>query len=440
MRVLWLAILTVLTPAGVDSVPTLACGRQPVDVTDSRMVDLPPDEMRSWRNDAGVVVRLDLPADEGDAGPTPRRSRWILFEDNIPIGRGHDLHDEIESRGHGRYSHWKDQVIFTASDGSDPRTNNKRYQLKRLDDAIGRVVFAGQDAALVLDVRDRLSVGGAEWATAVVAETGTPNSALPVNPAIPTQGRFGLQFEAAGEYRLMTDRDGPLRILVVDRSSSSITAIADSAVSFVASNSTGGDADVPAPGPGEETNLLRGLCYAHTPTDVTCGYTVRLSRALLSKLSVRTRTVSWVGRDRAWSHVGMEVDCGEAGWRYYDAHFGVRGSDAMKTALSIAHALRTEAARPVAGSAFEALTLTDTDRTVMRQTFGASLGILRLGRTDRGDEPGMLVVDPNVARNLSPDWRSDRRFEGERSIPAFIRAMYATGGSRDATGTEIRDR
>ena len=56
-----------------------------------------------------------------------RRSRLILFEDGLPLGPPHQAHGEITSRGRGRYSHWNNFILFSASDNSDPRINGRHY-------------------------------------------------------------------------------------------------------------------------------------------------------------------------------------------------------------------------------------------------------------------------------------------------------------------------
>ena len=57
-------------------------------------------------------------------------SRVIVFEGDRALGPGHATHEEIRSRGHGRYSHWGPQVYFSSSDNSDPRTNGRAYRIE----------------------------------------------------------------------------------------------------------------------------------------------------------------------------------------------------------------------------------------------------------------------------------------------------------------------
>jgi len=55
-------------------------------------------------------------------------SELVLFEDGVPLPYAHASHEDIRSKGAGRYSHWGAQVYFSASDNSDPLTNNRVYE------------------------------------------------------------------------------------------------------------------------------------------------------------------------------------------------------------------------------------------------------------------------------------------------------------------------
>lgn len=92
-----------------------------------RVIDLKPGLMSKER---GLAYTYPLPElieeSDGAAGP---RSLWILLEDGKPVGQAHADHADIRGQGGGRWSHWKDSVYFSSSDGSDPRTNGKKYQM-----------------------------------------------------------------------------------------------------------------------------------------------------------------------------------------------------------------------------------------------------------------------------------------------------------------------
>jgi len=76
----------------------------------------------------GCALPRKLPA--GDSEAAPSASPVALFEDGVPLGPGHALHDRIRALGASRYSHWGATLFFAASDGSDPRRNGRRYVLR----------------------------------------------------------------------------------------------------------------------------------------------------------------------------------------------------------------------------------------------------------------------------------------------------------------------
>jgi hypothetical protein len=73
-------------------------------------------------------VHMPPPDDEG----APDASRLVLLEDGVPLGPPHALHQAISAQGLGRYSHWRGSVYFSSSDGSDPETNGRLYEIARL--------------------------------------------------------------------------------------------------------------------------------------------------------------------------------------------------------------------------------------------------------------------------------------------------------------------
>lgn len=56
-------------------------------------------------------------------------SKLTVLEDGVPLPCGHASHEEIREKGAGRYSHWGAQIYFSASDNSNPVTNNKVYEI-----------------------------------------------------------------------------------------------------------------------------------------------------------------------------------------------------------------------------------------------------------------------------------------------------------------------
>lgn len=59
-------------------------------------------------------------------------SRLKLFEDGREVGPAHSGHAEIRNDGGGRYSHWGPELYFSTSDNSDPRHNQRVYEVKEM--------------------------------------------------------------------------------------------------------------------------------------------------------------------------------------------------------------------------------------------------------------------------------------------------------------------
>ena len=63
-----------------------------------------------------------------DTPETPKRSPFLLFENDRPLGPAHSEHADIKKYGHGRFSHWNGSgFIFSSSDGTNPKSNGRTY-------------------------------------------------------------------------------------------------------------------------------------------------------------------------------------------------------------------------------------------------------------------------------------------------------------------------
>jgi hypothetical protein len=74
-----------------------------------------------------------------DDATHPRVSRLHLLEDGRPLGPSHSLHQMIREVGQGAFSHWMGNVRFSTSDGTDPRTNGRRYTIRVTADVVAAV-------------------------------------------------------------------------------------------------------------------------------------------------------------------------------------------------------------------------------------------------------------------------------------------------------------
>jgi hypothetical protein len=80
---------------------------------------------------AAVPYDKSLPyVPQGDANEAPHRSGLALFENGRALGPPHAPHSQIRERGSGQYSHWNNSIIFSTSDGSDPRINGRIYSIE----------------------------------------------------------------------------------------------------------------------------------------------------------------------------------------------------------------------------------------------------------------------------------------------------------------------
>jgi hypothetical protein len=78
-------------------------------------------------------VGLGVTMTHPDTGEAPSRSRLLLLENGQPLFPAHSPRAEIYQSGRGRYSHFSNgqdtDLVFSTSDNSDPRSNNRVYTL-----------------------------------------------------------------------------------------------------------------------------------------------------------------------------------------------------------------------------------------------------------------------------------------------------------------------
>ena len=73
------------------------------------------------------VAHLPALLDQSDNAEAPTRSTLVLCENGRPLGPAHSLHDDVEKSGNGKFSHWREGVIFSSSDNTDPNGNGRDY-------------------------------------------------------------------------------------------------------------------------------------------------------------------------------------------------------------------------------------------------------------------------------------------------------------------------
>ncbi|SMD00965.1 hypothetical protein SAMN05880593_1153 [Rhizobium sp. RU36D] len=87
------------------------------------------------RSDQGFAYVVELPGlvapfpfvISSDGPGAPADSSLSLYEDGRRLGPAHSSHGQIRQAGLGAYSHWNGGLLFSSSDGSDPRTNGRTY-------------------------------------------------------------------------------------------------------------------------------------------------------------------------------------------------------------------------------------------------------------------------------------------------------------------------
>lgn len=72
-----------------------------------------------------LAAHADNAGGDGQSG----RSPVFVFENDHQLAWPYSQHAAIARHGGGRFSHWDEYIYFSASDGSDPRSNGRRYSV-----------------------------------------------------------------------------------------------------------------------------------------------------------------------------------------------------------------------------------------------------------------------------------------------------------------------
>jgi len=75
----------------------------------------------------GTSAALPELSSIADTPEHPTRSRVVIYEGLQRLGPGHVEHGEIAEYGHGRFSHWQDQAVFSSTDGTNTSSNGRPY-------------------------------------------------------------------------------------------------------------------------------------------------------------------------------------------------------------------------------------------------------------------------------------------------------------------------
>jgi hypothetical protein len=79
-------------------------------------------------SDTSFGVKASSLDELSDSPEAPRRSPFLLYENQRSLGPAHSDHVDIANLAHGRFSHWNDSgFIFSSSDGTNPNSNGRTY-------------------------------------------------------------------------------------------------------------------------------------------------------------------------------------------------------------------------------------------------------------------------------------------------------------------------
>ncbi len=91
----------------------------------------------SWQRKP--IISISIINESGFAYQSPLGRVWMsshrkpspakLFENGIELGAANSIHDDIRRTGRGKFSFWYDCLYFSPSDNTDPRTNNRKYEI-----------------------------------------------------------------------------------------------------------------------------------------------------------------------------------------------------------------------------------------------------------------------------------------------------------------------
>ena len=83
-----------------------------------------------FQRDAGFAFAMSIPPElTSDSERNPSASEVALFEDGIPLGPPHTIHETIRNVGRGAFSHSGAWILFSTSDNSDPNENGRLYSI-----------------------------------------------------------------------------------------------------------------------------------------------------------------------------------------------------------------------------------------------------------------------------------------------------------------------
>ncbi|GEM_PF-5200059 len=128
-----------------------------------RIADIPVDAIRSG---TGCEFIYDLPpviSGWPSDVETLNGSRLIVLEDGAPLSHPHSRADLISLEGGGRYQHYGNELRFSTSDNSNPKTNGRVYSIALGDLPDNR--FVDPLVGIMPNLRESLPAPVLDWPT-----------------------------------------------------------------------------------------------------------------------------------------------------------------------------------------------------------------------------------------------------------------------------------
>ena len=98
-------------------------GSEPVTVSDQTVLNV---SSASLESGYAYYIAANFGV-TGDSNESPTASTLRIFENGVELNQAHSSHKDIRAYGKGRFSHWGNELYFSSSDNSDPRTNGRKY-------------------------------------------------------------------------------------------------------------------------------------------------------------------------------------------------------------------------------------------------------------------------------------------------------------------------
>jgi pectate lyase len=96
-------------------------------------------DLTGLKSDGGYSYKIGYPLSKsGDSNTQPTASTMRLFENGVELKPPHSVHQDIRDLGKGRFSHWGTELMFSASDNTNPATNGRKYTYT-LDGSTGTI-------------------------------------------------------------------------------------------------------------------------------------------------------------------------------------------------------------------------------------------------------------------------------------------------------------